>query len=279
MLAPVNKIIPFSSVDGPGNRTAIFLQGCNFNCQYCHNPETIKGCVHCGECLQFCPTGALSRKGGWIVYDHTKCAYCDACFKHCPHSASPRIRLMSPQEVVQEVNRNVPFIRGITVSGGECTQHAAFLRELLALAKAQGLDTLLDSNGSYDFSLDEQLLQVTDGVMLDVKAWDAQEHQHVTGVANATVIKNLLYLAEHAKLEEVRTVIVPGLFDTEGTVRQVSRALAPHVALRDIRYKIIAYRPMGVRSEYQELRSPTQEKLRAHERIAHAEGIKNTVLI
>jgi len=39
----VNRIIPFSSVDGPGNRTAIFLQGCNFNCSYCHNPETING--------------------------------------------------------------------------------------------------------------------------------------------------------------------------------------------------------------------------------------------
>lgn len=40
----VNKIIPFSSVDGPGNRTVVFLQGCNFNCLYCHNPETINIC-------------------------------------------------------------------------------------------------------------------------------------------------------------------------------------------------------------------------------------------
>lgn len=38
----VRKILPFSSVDGPGNRTAIFLQGCNFDCAYCHNPETIE---------------------------------------------------------------------------------------------------------------------------------------------------------------------------------------------------------------------------------------------
>ena len=41
---PVNKIIPFSAVDGPGNRTAIFLQGCNFDCRYCHNPETRNLC-------------------------------------------------------------------------------------------------------------------------------------------------------------------------------------------------------------------------------------------
>jgi len=37
----INKILNFSSVDGPGNRLVVFFQGCNFNCNYCHNPETI----------------------------------------------------------------------------------------------------------------------------------------------------------------------------------------------------------------------------------------------
>lgn len=37
----INTIIKSSIVDGPGNRIAIFMQGCNFNCFYCHNKETI----------------------------------------------------------------------------------------------------------------------------------------------------------------------------------------------------------------------------------------------
>lgn len=41
MIGYVRKILPQSSVDGPGNRVAIFMQGCDFNCSYCHNPETI----------------------------------------------------------------------------------------------------------------------------------------------------------------------------------------------------------------------------------------------
>ena len=44
MKAPVNKIIPVSVVDGPGNRTAVFLQGCNISCAYCH-----KTCAQAAE--------------------------------------------------------------------------------------------------------------------------------------------------------------------------------------------------------------------------------------
>lgn len=41
ILVPLHRIIPFSNVEGQGNRTSIFLQGCKLNCLYCHNPETI----------------------------------------------------------------------------------------------------------------------------------------------------------------------------------------------------------------------------------------------
>ena len=102
MEALVNKIIPFSSVDGPGNRTAVFLQGCNFNCVYCHNPETIQLCRNCGVCVEKCPTGALTWKDGVVHYDPAVCAFCDACFKSCPHSASPRVRRMTAAQVMAE---------------------------------------------------------------------------------------------------------------------------------------------------------------------------------
>ena len=107
--ALVNKIIPFSAVDGPGNRTAIFLQGCNFSCKYCHNPETMHVCLNCGECIKYCPTGAISLVDGKVVYDYKKCCFCDSCFKHCPNNSSPRVRNMTAEEVMVEVKKNVPF--------------------------------------------------------------------------------------------------------------------------------------------------------------------------
>ena len=48
----VTDTIAFSSVDGPGNRFVVFLQGCNFDCIACHNPYTINVCNNCGIAWQ-----------------------------------------------------------------------------------------------------------------------------------------------------------------------------------------------------------------------------------
>ena len=276
--ATVNKIIPFSAVDGPGNRTAVFLQGCNFDCKYCHNPETIHPCIHCGTCVPHCEPGALSVVGGKVTYDISKCVLCDQCFHHCPHGSSPRTRFMTANQVMDEVKKNIPFIRGITVSGGECTLWRDFLVELLGLAKATGLHTLLDSNGTYDFSADPQLMAVADGVMLDIKSWTAEDHKAVTGADNGMVLKNLRWLAGNGKLSEVRTVVVPGLFDCEKTVRETASLLKELGALRT-RYKIICYRPMGVREEYKGFQSPSQEVLQRLAGIAQSYGLADVVTI
>jgi pyruvate formate lyase activating enzyme len=278
----VNKIIPFSSVDGPGNRTAIFLQGCNFDCRYCHNPETIHLCVSCGVCVEKCPTGALTwvtgqedmsqvhhadgaaqaagrLKDGYVAYDIEKCVLCDACIKNCPHGSSPRIRHMTAADVMAVVRKQLPYIRGITVSGGECTRQRDFLVELFTMAGKEGLDCLLDSNGTLDFSTDEELTALTDGVMLDIKAFSLEEHQTITGRDNEMVWKNAEYLASVGKLPEIRTVIVPGLYDYETSVRQTAKRLQPYLSVAPIRYKLIKYRPMGVRSEYAVFKTPSQD--------------------
>ena len=172
MKAVVNRIIPFSSVDGPGNRTAIFLQGCNINCKYCHNPETRKMCVQCGTCVKNCPAGALSMgTDGKVKFDPAKCVQCDTCIHVCPNDSSPRTCEMTPEEVYERVKKQIPFIRGISVSGGECMLQPEFLTELFRLAKKDGLGTLIDSNGMVPFENYPELMEVADGVMLDIKAF------------------------------------------------------------------------------------------------------------
>lgn len=245
MKAPINRIIPFSNVDGPGNRMAIFFQSCPFECMYCHNPETIRMCVACGKCVEQCPVQALKKEGNQILWDESKCVQCDTCIKVCPNLSSPKIRWMTTDDLMEEIKKVRIFIRGITVSGGECTQHRDFLVELFTKVKQLGLTCLIDSNGSYDFSQDPELMDVCDGVMLDVKATNDDFHQKLTHADNALVMKNLEVLLEHKKLEEVRTVILPTFPDfNEETVRTVSRIIQGKC-----RYKLLRYRPFGVRKE------------------------------
>lgn len=277
--AIVNKIIRFSSVDGPGNRTVIFLQGCNFNCRYCHNPETIGNCKQCGTCLEYCKTGALKLQDNQIIYNRDLCVNCDECFHHCPHGSSPKTTNMTAEEVFENVKRNMPYIRGITVSGGECTLWRDFLVELLTLAKKKGLSTMLDSNGTYDFSKDEELLSVVDAVMLDIKAYNQEQHQTVTGMKNDMVLTNLKYLASCDKLYEVRTVAVPELFDVKNTVDETSLLLSNLGKQDKVRYKLIKYRPIGVRQEYRSYESPTDDYMEQLKTIVLKNGIKDIVII
>ncbi|MEG2836128.1 YjjW family glycine radical enzyme activase [Anaerorhabdus sp.] len=243
--APVNKIIPFSNVDGPGNRTSIFFQSCPFHCYYCHNPETINMCNHCGECVATCPVKALTVVKGKVIWNPKICIDCDACIKTCKNLSSPKIREMTTKDLMAEINKQKGFIRGITVSGGECMNHSKFLLELFKKAKKEGYTCLLDSNGIYDFSKYEELLDISDGVMLDVKAYDNKFHEYLTGASNKEVQKNLKYLLKKNKLVEVRTVLLPNeQKQNEVTVREVSQIIQDKTV-----YKLLRYRPFGVREE------------------------------
>lgn len=243
--APVNKIIPFSNVDGPGNRTSIFLQSCPFRCLYCHNPETIQLCIHCGECVKTCPVKALKLVKKKVVWDQQKCVNCDTCIKTCKQLSSPKVSMLSTDDVLKAVLKQEGFIRGITVSGGECMNHADFLLELFVKVKSYGLTCLIDSNGCHDFTQFPELVDVCDGVMLDVKATDSTFHIQLTSISNDVVIKNLLYLLQKDKLEEVRTVLLPAhQVENEKTVRQVSQWIQDKTT-----YKLLRYRPFGVRQE------------------------------
>ena len=249
MRAPVNRIIPFSNVDGPGNRTAVFFQGCPFNCLFCHNPETIHLCKGCGLCVEKCPAGALSLHKGVAEWDSTKCVQCDSCIKLCPYDASPKIRWMTVEDVLKEVCRAAPYTVGITTSGGECTLQNEFLIALFTEVQKIGKTCLIDSNGSFDFEADPRVLDVSDGVMLDVKAVDKDWCDKLISYPRDMVLKNLDYLLSVGKLYEVRSIIFPGRDrENEETVRYVAEHIGDSCF-----YKIIRYRPYGVRERYRKM--------------------------
>lgn len=271
----VNRILPFSYVDGPGNRSAIFFQGCAFSCRYCHNPETQKICRLCGSCIQVCPTGALYMDQGKLCWDQEKCCGCDACIGACPNYSTPKTRWMTVDEIFKKLESALPFVEGITVSGGECTRYHGFLTKLFREAHARGKTAFADTNGQLPFRQLSELMEVMDQAMLDVKAWDPQVHRMLTGCGNETVLDNLDYLAENGKLFEVRTVIVPGYLNNEETVEAVSRKIA---LFPEIRYKLIKYRPWGVRPPM-DVQTPSDAYMKELEALAKSQGVRETIIL
>ncbi len=192
----VNKIIKSSIVDGFGNRLCIFMQGCNFDCWYCHNPETIE------------------TKVG-MVY--------------------------SPEELMKEISQYLVFVDGITFSGGEVLLQQDFLLKFLKLLDGK-CNVLVDTNGSV--LINEEIIKLVDGFILDVKCVCNKEHINLTSKSNEMVLVNLKKLGEVNKLYEVRTVLYPG-YDHTHTLNYVKSNINNSVIYREIEYH-----SYGVREEF-----------------------------
>ena len=205
--AQVASLIPFSWVDGPGNRFVIFLQGCNFNCLACHNPQTI-------------PLN------------------------------TPRANEMSVPEVLEEIRASMPYISGITVSGGEATVQHEFVVDLFKEIKKRpefsSLTTFIDSNGNAPKAVWDLLAPYTDGVMLDLKALDDASHIALTGSSNAVVLESIKYLDSIGKLFEVRLLLVPGHNDSDDEL--IKTAVWLKGVNPDMKIKINAFKQHGVRA-------------------------------
>lgn len=256
--ASVSKIIPFSCVDGPGSRLALFLQGCNLRCRNCHNPWTMGRCNNCGECVPQCPHQALSLSGGKVVWQADVCEQCDTCLQMCPHQATPMAQTMSVDEVLHQIRKASLFIEGITVSGGEATTQLPFVADLFTAIKAdpqlQSLTCLIDSNGLLSETGWEKLLPVCDGAMLDLKAWDSARHMALTGRDNAQIKRSITLLAQRGKLTELRLLVIPGQVD----YLQHIDSLAVFISqLGNVPVRLNAFHAHGVFGEASEWASAT----------------------
>ena len=274
--ATVSRWLPFSCVDGPGNRLVLFLQGCNFRCPGCHNPHTIGLCDHCGDCVPGCPSGALTPIDGRGRWQASLCTHCDRCLDACPRSASPKTHQMSVAEVLVLLRRYGPLLTGITVSGGEATTQLPFVVALFAAIKAAPdlahLTCLLDSNGSLGETGWQRLLPVLDGAMIDLKGWRESVHHSLTGQGRERVLASLQLLARAGKLAELRLLQVPGRSDFLDAGGELDAGLAAFLqTLGPVPIRLNGFRHHGVRGEAMGWQEAAMEEL---DRLSNALKVK-----
>lgn len=205
----VHSTESFGSVDGPGIRFIVFMQGCKMRCQYCHNPDTW--------------AMETNNSKERTVEDVLKEAL---QFRHFWGQKG-----------------------GITVSGGEALLQIEFVTALFTEAKKLGIHCTLDTcalpfrNKPEYLVVFDRLLEVTDLVLLDIKEIREEQHIFVTKQTNKNILDCARYLSDKGIPVWIRHVLVPGLTDIDEDLLQLGNFVK---SLKNVdKFEVLPYHTMG----------------------------------
>ena len=203
----VNSFESFGSVDGPGVRFVVFMQGCNLRCRYCHNPETWNGS---GEkyTAQEIFKKAIRYKGYW--------------------GKDGGITVSGGEPMMQ-----IEFL----------TELFALCREngINTVIDTSGQPFCDDKKWREDFG---RLINLTDLVILDLKEFDEKRHIALTGKTNKNILDMAKYLSDINKDMWIRHVLVPGLTDEEESLIHLRKFTDTLKSVKKV--EILPYHAFGI---------------------------------
>ncbi len=217
MKGRIHSIESFGTVDGPGIRLVVFMQGCPLRCLYCHNPDTWTTAggkeIDSDEIIaEYLKNKAFYSKGGITVT-----------------GGEP---LMQPEFVAElfEKARKYGIHTALDTSG-----------------------VTFNEKNEKSISAIDKILDNTSLVMLDVKHIDEKKHKTLTGVGNSNIIAFAKHLEERGIPLWVRHVVIEGYTDNPDDLRSLGRFIG---ALRNLKaLDVLPYHTLG-RSKYKDLGIP-----------------------
>lgn len=204
----------FGTVDGPGIRFVVFLQGCPMRCLYCHNPDT------------WTPKKGEKRSVESILKEYDS-------YKEFLRNGG--ITCTGGEPLLQ-----INFVTELFEKAKEKGIHTC-------------LDTSGVTFNAENADIVEKfrrLMKSTDLVMLDIKHIDPEEHKKLTGYSNENILAFAEFLRDEGVELWVRHVVVPGITDKEQDLHNLGYFLG---GLRNLKaLDVLPYHTMG-KAKYKEL--------------------------
>ena len=204
----VHSVESFGTVDGPGLRFIVFVQGCGLRCAYCHNPDSWK-----------MKEGKVTEVSE-IVSELVK-------YKEFFDASGGGITVSGGEPLLQ--------MEFVTELFKECKKHGIHTN----------IDTSgdLHFNTEERKAQLKELLSVTDMLMLDIKMFDAHKHKQLTGKDNAHILEFGRLVSDAGIPMWIRRVLVPGLTDDEEDLKQTAEYIKTLKTVEKI--EVLPYHSMG----------------------------------
>lgn len=172
-----------------------------------------------------------------------RCRYC-----HNPDTSFVRRgKTRTAGEVADEIATYANFLKnaggGVTISGGDPLFQADFSAAILRGCKELGLHTVLDTAGALGNLASDAMLADTDLVLLDIKAGTPEIYTRTTAGKLEPTLAFARHLHALGKRAWLRYVLVPGLTDSEASIRGVAE-FAQSVPIFD-RVDVLPYHKLG----------------------------------
>ncbi|MCJ1857672.1 MULTISPECIES: glycyl-radical enzyme activating protein [Klebsiella] len=260
----------YSTHDGPGIRTVVFLKGCSLGCRWCQNPESrarsedllydprlcLAGCELCQPAAPAVITRTLD---GLIIHrQHVNDSHIAALRDCCPTTALTVCgEEKSVEEIMATVLRDKPFYDrsggGITLSGGEPFMNPDLARALFEASHQAGIHTAVETCLHVPWKYIEPALPFVDLFLADLKHVDEAVFRQWTDGSARRVLDNLQRLAQAGKNMIIRVPLIQGFNASEADITAITDFAADRLRVSEIHF--LPYHTLGM-NKYQLLSQP-----------------------
>ena len=241
----VHSVESFGTVDGPGLRFIVFVQGCGLRCAYCHNPDSWK-----------MKEGKVTEVSE-IVSELVK-------YKEFFDASGGGITVSGGEPLLQ-IDFLIDLFKkakemGINTTLDSCGKPFTFEEPF--------------------FSKFEELMQYTDLVLFDIKQIDNQKHKELTGQSNDNILEMAKYLSDINKPVWIRHVLVPFRSDYDEFLIRLDKFIK---TLNNVdKVEILPYHTMGkykweemgLKYPLEGIEPPTDDRVENAKKLLHTEDYK-----